>query len=67
MAAPHTSPAAAPIERRIRWACILVVLGLTVQLLTLLWVHPLSFVAFLLIGCPLVAAGILLYLWSLVA
>ncbi|HXX44259.1 MAG TPA: hypothetical protein VEJ38_05990 [Candidatus Acidoferrales bacterium] len=55
------------IERRIRWSGILVGVGLIIQMLTLLWTHPLAFVAFLLIGCPLVAAGILLYLYSLVA
>jgi len=55
------------IERRIRWSGILVSAGLIIQMLTLLWTHPLAFVAFLMIGCPLVAAGILLYLYSLVA
>jgi len=55
------------IERRIRWSGILVGAGLIIQMLTLLWTHPLAFVAFLLIGCPLVAIGILLYLYSLVA
>lgn len=55
------------IERRIRWSGILVVLGLTVQMLTLLWTHPFAFVCFLLVGCPLVGAGILLYLSSLVS
>lgn len=54
------------IEKRIRWAGLLVCLGLAVQLVTLLWIHPLAFVAFLLIGCPLMLAGVVLYLWSLV-
>jgi hypothetical protein len=53
------------IERRIRWSGMLVVAGLVVQMLTLLWTHPLAFMAFILIGCPLVGAGILLYLYSL--
>lgn len=53
------------IEQRIRWAGILVVAGLAVQMLTLLWTHPLAFMVFLLVGCPLVAAGILFYLYSL--
>ena len=52
-------------ERRIRWASFLVGSGLLVQLGSLLVVHPLAFVAFLVVGCPLVAAGILLYLFSL--
>jgi hypothetical protein len=53
------------IERRIRWSGMLVAAGLVVQMLTLLWTHPLAFMAFILIGCPLVGAGILLYLYSL--
>jgi hypothetical protein len=57
----------APIERRINWASMLIGAGLLVQLLALLAVHPLAFVAFLMIGCPLVAAGIVLYLLSLVS
>lgn len=52
-------------ERRIRWASLLVGAGLLVQLASLLIIHPLAFVAFLMIGCPLMAAGILLYLFSL--
>jgi hypothetical protein len=54
-------------ERRIRWASFLVGAGLLVQLASLLVEHPLAFVAFLMVGCPLMAAGILLYLFSLVA
>ena len=57
---------AASIERRIRWSGILIVAGLIVQMLTLLFTHPLAFMCFLLVGCPLVGAGILLYLYSLV-
>ncbi len=55
------------IEHRIRWSGRLIVTGLVVQLLSLLWTHPLAFVGFLLIGCPLVAAGILFFLYSLVS
>jgi hypothetical protein len=46
---------------------MLIGLGLIVQLITFIWTHPLAFVAYLLLGCPLVAAGVLLYLYSLVA
>jgi hypothetical protein len=55
------------IELRIRWSGMLIVVGLFVQMLTLLWTHPLAFVAFLLVGCPLVGAGIMLFLYSLVS
>ena len=57
----------APIECRINWASKLIGAGLLVQLVALLAVHPLAFVAFLMIGCPLVAAGVVLYLLSLVS
>jgi hypothetical protein len=53
------------IEQRIRWSGILVVTGLLVQLLTMSWSHPLAFMAFLIIGCPMTLAGVLLYLFSL--
>ena len=54
-------------ERRIRWASLLVGTGLIVQLASLLILHPLAFVAFLMVGCPLMAAGIVLYLFSLLS
>jgi hypothetical protein len=53
------------IESRIKWASLLIGAGLLVQLLALLLVHPLAFVAFLVVGCPLIGAGIVLYLMSL--
>ena len=54
------------IERRIHISALLVASGLVIQILTQIWSHPLAFIAFLLIGTPLVAAGALLYLYSLV-
>jgi uncharacterized membrane protein YczE len=55
------------IERRIRWSGLLIGLGLAIQMLMLLWTHPLSFMVFLLVGCPLVGIGMLVYLYSLVS
>ena len=55
------------IETRIQRAATLICAGLVVQLFTLLKIHPLSFVVFLGLGCPLTTAGILLYLASLVS
>jgi hypothetical protein len=55
------------IERRIRLSGILIGLGLTIQMLMLLWIHPLSFMIFLLVGCPMVGIGMLVYLYSLVS
>ena len=52
------------IEQRIRWAGLLVVTGILVQLLTMSWAHPLAFMAFLMIGCPITLAGILLSTFS---
>ena len=56
-----------PIERRLRWAGLLIALGLIIQLLTFIWIHPLAFIAFAVIGCPLVLAGVLFYLYSVVS
>ncbi len=55
------------IESRLRWAGLLIAVGLLVQLMTFFWIHPLAFMAFALIACPLVAAGVLLFLYSLVS
>jgi hypothetical protein len=57
--------ATSTIEKRIRWSGLLVVTGLLVQLMTMSWSHPLAFMAFLVIGCPITLAGVLLYLFSL--
>jgi hypothetical protein len=56
-----------PIEQRLRWAGSLIALGLVVQLLTFIWIHPFSFIVFAVIGCPLVLAGVFFYLYSIVS
>ena len=53
------------IGRPFKWSGLLVTAGLSVQLFCLLCVHPLSFIAFLGIDCPLVGVGIGIYLGSL--
>jgi hypothetical protein len=53
-----------PLEKRIRRSALLISLGVVVLLVSLLWRHPLSFLSFLVIGCPLILAGALLYLYS---
>ncbi len=55
------------LSKKLRIAGILIIVGLVVEGLSLLWNHPLSFVAFLGVGGILLAAGMLLYLWSLVS
>jgi len=55
------------VESRLRLAGLLICMGLLVQLLSLIRVHPLAFMAFILISCPLVLAGIFLFLYSIVS
>jgi hypothetical protein len=54
-------------ERRLRIAGTLVLLGLLVELVSLLWSHPLAFIVFVVGGGLLIAAGILVYLYSVVS
>lgn len=63
---PHPISSPATTEKRLRLASLLVCLGLLVLLLTLVKIHPLAFVAFTVIGLPLVAAGVLVFLYSIV-
>jgi hypothetical protein len=55
------------LERRIAISAWLVCAGLAVQSITHFWVHPLSFMSFLLFGTPLVCVGILLFLYYLIS
>jgi hypothetical protein len=56
-----------PIERGIRWSGLLLSAGLGILAVSLLWDHPLSFMGFLVLGCPLIIAGSVLYLFALVS
>ena len=55
------------IEKRIRAAGILLIVGLVVELVTLRWSHPTAFLFFLSLGGALMALGIGVYLLSLVS
>lgn len=44
----------------------LIILGLLIEIASLLWFHPLSFVLFFFASASLIALGILVYLASLV-
>lgn len=55
------------IQRRVRIAAALVFAGLVVQSLALRGSHPTTFLVFALAGIPLVAVGILVFLYSLVS
>jgi len=54
------------IEKFLRVSSFLIVLGLVVEIISLLWFHPLSFVLFAFVGITLIGLGILVYLASLV-
>ncbi|HVB37200.1 MAG TPA: hypothetical protein VND92_01640 [Vicinamibacterales bacterium] len=54
-----------PLEKRLRWSGVLITAGLVVQLITLWGLHPLAFVAFIVIACPLLVAGMLLFLYTI--
>jgi len=56
-----------PLERRLQFSGILLILGLLVEALCLFWNQPMAFVLFLGIGGLLQGLGILLYLFSLVS
>ncbi len=65
-----TAPADAaprPIDRRLRRAALLIAPGLAIQAATLGSAHPLAFIVFLFPGGLLVAAGIALFLWAIIA
>jgi hypothetical protein len=53
------------MERRLRISGILIVLGLLVEALSLIRIHPLAFLAFMFIGGALLIAGIGIYLYSI--
>ncbi len=55
------------IEAKIRRASLIIAAGLFLQFLTLLPLHPLAFIAFVGIGVPIMAVGVVLYLLSLVS
>lgn len=54
------------IRRFLQVSSSLIILGLLVELVSLLWFHPLAFVLFAVVGISLMGLGILVYLSSLV-
>ena len=55
------------IHRSLRVSGVLLILGLGVELISLLWEKPLAFLLFAFIGGALFLAGIFVYLYSLVS
>jgi hypothetical protein len=54
------------MQRLLRLSSALIVVGLCVEIVSLLWFHPLSFVLFAFVAASLVILGILVFLASLV-
>jgi hypothetical protein len=54
------------IRRLLRISSGLVIAGLVLEIVSLLWFHPLSFVLFAFVAATLIGLGILVYLASLV-
>jgi hypothetical protein len=54
------------IQRLLQVSSALVIAGLLLEIVSLLWFHPLSFVLFAFVAATLIGLGILIYLVSLV-
>jgi hypothetical protein len=54
------------IRRLLRTSSALVIAGLLLEIVSLLWFHPLSFVLFAFVAASLIGLGVLVYLASLV-
>ncbi len=54
------------LQRILRIASALIVVGLSIEIASLLWFHPLSFVLFAFVAATLIGLGIIIYLVSLV-
>jgi len=55
------------MEKRIRLSGSLLLIGLLVEVFSLLWSHPTAFIVFFVVGGLSMAAGILIFLYSLVS
>ena len=54
------------LERWIKISGLLIIAGLVIELISLHWDHPTSFLVFLVTGGALIGLGILAYLYSIV-
>ena len=55
------------MERKLQISSVLVMAGLLIELITLVWLHPFSFLSFIFLGGTLMAAGIIFYLFTLIS
>jgi hypothetical protein len=53
------------IRRLLQVSSALVIVGLALEIVSLLWFHPLSFVLFAFVAASLIGLGVLVYLASL--
>lgn len=51
---------------RLKLASVLLIIGLAIELVSLFWANPTSFLLFILAGGLLVAAGIVAYLTAII-
>lgn len=54
------------IQKYLRISSVLVIAGLVIEIVSLVWQHPLAFVLFAFVGAGLIGLGILVYLAGLV-
>ncbi len=52
-------------QRRLRMSGILIMLGLLVEALSLIRIHPIAFLSFMFVGGGFLVVGILIYLLSI--
>lgn len=55
------------IEKRLRLAGLLLMVGLLVEAICLQWAKPIAFILLVVVGGTLCGAGIVVYLYSLVS
>jgi hypothetical protein len=54
------------MQRLLQVSSALIILGLLLEIVTLIWFHPLSFVLFAFVAASVIGLGILVYLAALV-
>ena len=62
----NCAPANPKMSRALRVSGLLLIIGLLIELISLHFNHPLSFLGFMFIGGAFIALGVLVYLWALV-
>lgn len=54
------------IERRVQLSGLLLMIGMLIELLSLVWSHPIAFLIFIVISGSFIISGIVYYLVSLI-